>query len=184
VASRSVNATAMSLLGFLHQGPMTGWNLVATVEREIGDFWSVTQSQVYRELASMSELGFVQAGELGPRDRRPYSITDAGRQAFREWLATEPGPETIRFPLLLTVLFGDHLAPGRLGEFIQDHAQQHGARLAHYKTLLASIEAAPPEHAPNAYVVATLKFGLAYETMILDWFAALPAEVLGGTATP
>ena len=161
MTSRSVNATAMSLLGFLHQGPMTGWNLVATVDREIGDFWSVTQSQVYRELASMSELGFVQAGELGPRDRRPYSITDAGRQAFRDWLAIEPGPETIRFPLLLTVLFGQYLPPGRLGEFIHDHRNQHAQRLAHYTALLDSIAAAPPDQAPDAYVVATLNFGLA-----------------------
>jgi DNA-binding PadR family transcriptional regulator len=178
VTSRTVNATAMSLLGFLHEGPMTGWNLVGLVEREIGDFWSVTQSQVYRELATMAQLGFVEAGELGPRDRRPYSITDAGRKAFRQWLASEPGEETIRFPLLLTVLFGRHLPPGRLVEFVEDHQVSHTRRRDHYITLLRTIEAAPADQRPDAFVLSTLNFGLAYETMILDWFATLPPAVL------
>src|SRR3954468_17212789 len=106
MARRSVNATAMSLLGFLHQGPMSGWSLAATAERQIGEFWSVTQSQVYRELLTMAEMGLIEAGDAGPRDRRPYAITEAGREAFREWLATEPAAENIRFPLLLAVLFG------------------------------------------------------------------------------
>ena len=41
----------------LHDGPMTGYELAATAQRVIGDFWSLTQSQVYRELAWMAEAG-------------------------------------------------------------------------------------------------------------------------------
>ena len=116
-----LNATAASLLGFLHEGPMTGWDLVATAQRRIGDFWSLTQSQVYRELSAMAAAGLVEAGERGARDRRPYAITDAGRKAFAEWIDREPGPELIRFPLLLTVMFGRHVAPGRLTGFVARH---------------------------------------------------------------
>jgi DNA-binding PadR family transcriptional regulator len=166
----------MSLLGFLHQGPMTGWNLVATVDRQIGEFWSVTQSQVYRELATMAQLGFVEAGELGPRDRRPYMITETGRRAFRQWLAIEPGPETMRFPLLLTVLFGEHLPPGQLGRFIEEHRQLHTQRLAHYETQLETL-AAPPRGQADPHLLATARFGVAYERAVLDWFADLPPEI-------
>ena len=173
-----VNATAMSMLGFLHDGPLTGWSLVATVEREIGDFWSVTQSQVYRELATMARLGLVEAGERGPRDRRPYAITDAGRRAFREWIATEPGPETIRFPLLLTVLFGRHLPAGRLGAVLDAHRQVHAQRREGYLEELRQAEAAPPGKV-DPHALATLRFGLAYESMVLDWMRSLPAEVTG-----
>ena len=111
-----LNATAASLLGFLHEGPMTGWDLVATAQRRIGDFWSLTQSQVYRELSGMAGAGLVEAGERGARDRRPYRLTEAGRRAFAAWIARPPGPETIRFPLLLTVLFGGHVPPERLAK--------------------------------------------------------------------
>ena len=70
MADRAMNATAASLLGFLHEGPLTGYELVSTAQRTIGDFWSLTQSQVYRELAWMAEAGLVEAGERGARDRR------------------------------------------------------------------------------------------------------------------
>ena len=49
----------------------------------IGNFWTLTQSQVYRELARMTEDGLVTVGVPGPRDRKPYTITDAGRTASR-----------------------------------------------------------------------------------------------------
>ncbi|HWI05063.1 MAG TPA: PadR family transcriptional regulator, partial [Acidimicrobiales bacterium] len=125
-----VNATAASLLGFLHERPMSGWDLVATAEALIGDFWSVTRSQVYRELATMEAAGLVVAGPPGPRERRPFELTDAGRAAFQAWLREPPGPEQIRYPLLLTIAFGRHLPPERLAAFITEHRQVHEERLA------------------------------------------------------
>src|SRR5690606_21166455 len=78
----ALNPTAASLLGFLHHGPMTGWELSQTAMTVIGAFWSLTRSQVYRELLRMADDGLVEAGEPGPRDARPFSLTPAGRQAF------------------------------------------------------------------------------------------------------
>ncbi len=172
---RALNATAASLLGFLHHGPLTGWDLVATAELVIGDFWSITQSQVYRELAVMAEAGLVEAGERGPRDRKPYAITVAGRIAFAAWVNRQPGEETIRFPLLLTVAFGRHLPPTRLAAFLAHHRAAHEARLAKYKQQQAAGQAAGD--AADAFVLATLDFGLAYERAVLGWFDGLPVSM-------
>src|SRR5262249_54962858 len=108
MAGRELNATAASLLGLLHDGPMSRVDLVASAQVVIGRFWSLTQSQVYRELAAMARDDLVVAGEPGPRERKPYAITPAGRAAFHAWIQRDPEPETIRFPLLLTVAFGHH----------------------------------------------------------------------------
>jgi DNA-binding PadR family transcriptional regulator len=173
---RPLNATAASLLGFLHQGPLTGWDLVQTAQREIGDFWSLTQSQVYRELAAMAEAGLVEAGERGPRDRRPYRLTEAGRAAFAEWVLREPGPESIRFPLLLTVLFGRHVPPERLEKFLDQHREVHVSRLAGYQRQHREAAAAGARDA-EPYAIATLEFGIAYERAVLDWFDRLPPKL-------
>jgi len=178
---RPLNATAASLLGFLHEGPMTGWDLVATAEARIGDFWSLTQSQVYRELAAMAEGGLVEAGERGPRDRQPYTITDAGRAAFAGWVDREPGPETIRFPLLLTILFGMHLPPERLAAFVRRHRAEHTDRLARYERLRDA--AGDAAAAGDPYGTATLAFGLAYERAVLAWFDELPPAFRGDGGT-
>jgi DNA-binding PadR family transcriptional regulator len=172
-----LNATAASLLGFLHERPMTGWNLVGTAQERIGEFWSLTRSQVYRELAAMAEAGLVEAGERGPRDRRPYSITAPGRSAFQEWLEREPGPETIRFPLLLTVGFGRHLSPERLAAIIRKHRALHAERLARYEAAREELMAAVPA---DPYALATLDFGLAYERAAIGWFDQLPREIREG----
>jgi DNA-binding PadR family transcriptional regulator len=174
---RPLNATAASLLGFLHAGPLTGWDLVATAEALIGDFWSLTQSQVYRELAAMAEAGLVTAGERGRRDRRPYTITRAGRDAFAEWVGHEPGPELIRFPLLLTIAFGRHLPPERLAGFVAHHREVHAQRLASYRETRAALTAEASE--PDPYALATLDFGLIYEEAVLAWFDRLPPDVGG-----
>ena len=171
---RALNATAASLLGFLHDGPMTGWDLVMTAERLIGDFWSLTRSQVYRELATMAEAGLIKAGAIGPRDRRPYRLTPAGRVAFRRWLEKEPGPELIRFPLLLTVNFGRHVPRKRLASHIANHRARHAARLAEFEAVWGAVSAGGEVH-----LTATLDFGIRYERMILDWFDSLPPAIRG-----
>ncbi len=167
-----MNATAASLLGFLHERPMSGWDLVATAEALIGDFWSLTRSQVYRELTAMESAGLVTAGPAGPRDRRPYQLTDAGRAAFRKWLEQRPGPEQIRYPLLLTIAFGRHLPPGRLATFVADHRGVHEHGLEQYR----AIRSEAGDHL-DAYASATLDFGIRYETAVLEWIDHLPPEI-------
>ena len=131
----------------------------------------------------MAEGGLVEADEPGRRDRRPYRLTDKGRDAFAAWIREEPGPELIRFPLLLTLSFGRHLPPERLRAFVEHHRTAHEERLADYERQhVGALEAG--EHAVP-YALATLRFGLAYERAVLDWFEALPATLPGwdtGTA--
>lgn len=179
MTDRPLNPTAASLLGLLHHGPMTGWDLVAAAQTAIGDFWSLTRSQVYRELAAMTDVGLLEAGERGRRDARPYALTDAGRAAFLAWLERGPGAESIRFPLLLTVLFGRHLPPGRLEAILAEQHAEHAARAAHYDEVRAQAG-----DAPDPYAIAVLDFGRHYERAVLDWFASLPPELVGAADRP
>lgn len=179
MAQRPLNATAASLLGFLHERPMSGWDLVAEAQARIGNFWTLTQSQVYRELAAMARAGLVELGEPGPRDRKPYLITEAGRAAFREWIDREPGLEQIRFPLLLTIMFAGHLSPGRLAEMVTAHRATHAERLAGYRRIRDEVDGVAA--GGDRFRLATLEFGLRYETAVLDWFDRLP-EILGDDA--
>ena len=161
--ARPLNATAASLLGFLHSGPASGWDLLRVARLTIGRFWSITPSQVYRELAAMAAAGLVTAGANGARDRRPYELTDLGRQRFAEWIRQLPGDEQIRYPLLLTISFGRHLPPDLLAQFLVEHRTRHAARLAEYAAALED----PGDIDP--YIRATIEFGANYERAVLTW---------------
>jgi DNA-binding PadR family transcriptional regulator len=167
----ALNPTAGSLLGFLTHGTMTGWDLDGLVELSIGNFWNVTRSQIYRELRVLADRGYVDVGEPGPRDRVPYTITDAGRDAFAAWIASDPGPDLTRSRLLLTVFFGDQLPPGRLADILADTRQAHAATLKSYEDLLPHVI----EH--DRFQAATLRFGVSYERAFLDWIDSVAAEL-------
>src|SRR6476661_5973993 len=74
-----VNSTAAALLGLLHSGPMTGGQLVAAATERFGAFFSVTRSQVYRELPTLTDAGLLRLGEQGPRASQQYVVTTAGK---------------------------------------------------------------------------------------------------------
>ena len=171
----ALNSTAASLLGFLRDGPRSGYELVAVAERTIGNFWSLTRSQVYRELAALAERGLVEAGETGPRARRPYRLTAAGEAAFTAWVARPPGPEQIRYPLLLTLSFGADVPPELLREFLAAHGRAHAERLAGYEQVGA-------EAGLDRWQRATLAFGTRYERAVLAWLAEDLPGLLGEAA--
>jgi DNA-binding PadR family transcriptional regulator len=166
--SSRLNPTAASLLGLLAMKPRTGWELYAAFEESIGQFWSMTRSQVYRELLAMAGRGLVEFGSAGPRERRLCTITSAGRAAFLAWIARMPGEELIRFPLLLTVFFGEDVPPQMLVDACTEHRRRHAERLTAYEAELPDVRAQAP------YGALALEFGIAYERMVLAWIDGLP----------
>ncbi len=168
MSSPEMNATAASMLGFLHIGPMSGWDLEHAVQFRIGRFWNVTRSQIYRELRTLEALGYVEAGAVGARSKRPVSITPAGREAFAEWIAREPGPENIRLPMLLTLSFGAYVDEARLAELLAADRAEHQANLDYYRGL------EPLVGEGDRFGLYTLWYGIAYEEAILEWYDRLP----------
>jgi DNA-binding PadR family transcriptional regulator len=171
-----VNATSASLLGLLDAsgGELTGGELVRVAQLRLGQFWSLTRSQVYRELVTLEQDGLVRAGSPGAREARPVQITAAGREAYRTWLTEHLPSETIRIPVLLAVAFGAALDPAALKRVLDGSRSEHAARLEEYQRLdahLAGLEGGEP------WARATLSFGMHYEDAVLRWFDTLPAEV-------
>lgn len=130
VRSNVVNATAAALLGLLREGPMTGGQLVATASARFGAFFTVTRSQVYRELPALVDAGLLEYGEQGPRASQQFIITEAGREAFVRWLAEGGGVEGLRSPLVLRLLHAEALTPEQRVELIDDARSVFAARLA------------------------------------------------------
>jgi DNA-binding PadR family transcriptional regulator len=167
-----LNPTAAAILGFLEDGELSGYELAKAAEAFIGDFWHVTRSQVYRELAQLAARGLVEAGEVRGRSRVPYRLTDAGRAAFAGWIAQPPPVEQIRYPLLLTIAFGSWLGPGRLTEIAAAQRPEHEQRLASYR-------AYQQDGGLDPYQRATVAFGIAYEEAVLHWLDELPGILAG-----
>jgi DNA-binding PadR family transcriptional regulator len=165
----SLNATAGSLLGFLLEGPKAGWDLLREVDSSVGYFWNVTRSQVYRELRMLADAGLTREQAPGKRERVLYTITAAGKTAFREWIGGDPGPDLLRLPIVLRVYFGEHVEPALLRRHLQKARVEHQARLAEYEKLLEK-----KGLAGKSFPRQTVLLGVAYERAFLDWLEQLP----------
>ena len=168
----NLNSTAAALLGLLHEGPMTGGELVAAAKERMEPFWSVTRSQVYRELPGLAAAGYVRPGKLGPRAAQPYTITAAGKRAFRAWLAEDPGADHSRNPLVLRVGFGAHHQAGAVAESGRRRPQPAPGAAGHQPVPRHSAE----EGGRRPLQLATAEWGVAYERALLRWLDTVPTD--------
>jgi DNA-binding PadR family transcriptional regulator len=161
-----LNATAASILGFLEHEPMTGWDLAVQIEDIIGDFWNVTRSQIYRELKVLAEQGLVSSMKTGPRDRQPYKLTEAGRRAFRGWIAQPPGPPNMRLPLVLQVFFAEAMAPEELQKSLASLRAYHEGRLEVYRGFEDRVKKGSGQ-------ADALRLGIMFQKTMIQWIESV-----------
>jgi DNA-binding PadR family transcriptional regulator len=164
MAESGINPTAAALLGLLHDGPMTGGQLMAEAERRLGPYWSMTRSQVYRELPALADMGYVRLGKPGPRSSQPYAITAAGKRAFGRWLGEAPGRDAVRNPIALRVAFGQQHSATQLRQLYAGANEYHTDALAG-----AREQARDARKAGDEYGAAALDFAVAYHRAALSW---------------
>ncbi|MEV7229491.1 MULTISPECIES: PadR family transcriptional regulator [Polymorphospora] len=170
MADSQINPTAAALLGLLHEGPMTGGQLMAAAERRLAPYWSMTRSQVYRELPALADLGYVRLGKPGPRSSQPYAITAAGKRAFSRWLTEAPGRDAVRNPIALRVAFGEQHSGNQLTNLYSGASDYHSEALSH-----AREQVKEAKKAGDGYGAAALEFAVAYHKAALNWLKAVPA---------
>lgn len=93
-----------AVLGLLAGTPSSGYDLLKRFESSLAFVWPAQQSQIYSELAKLSEAGLIEVTGTGARNRREYGITDSGRAELKRWL-TDPADSSHRSAALLRVFF-------------------------------------------------------------------------------
>ena len=89
--SQDLPVTSYALLGLLTFGDaLTGYELKQRADATLRFYWvSPAMSQVYCELARLTDAGLVAAGGVGRGTT--YTISDAGRRALETLAARHPG---------------------------------------------------------------------------------------------
>ncbi|SCL35258.1 Virulence activator alpha C-term [Micromonospora pallida] len=169
MAESGINPTAAALLGLLHEGPMTGGQLMAAAERRLAPYWSMTRSQVYRELPVLAERGLVRMGKPGPRSSQPYAITPSGKRTFSRWLTEGPGKDTIRNPVALRIAFGELHSASQLRTLYTSANEYHTEALANVRE-----QARNAKKDGAAFDASALEFAVAYHKAALSWLKNAP----------
>jgi len=190
----NLSPTARVILGFLHLGEETGYDIKQVTDRSTRYFWGASYGQIYPELRRLEETGLVRSRDepRGGVRRRVYELTEAGERTFDEWLR-EDGPD--RFELrdegLLRLFFADQLEPDGLLALIRRRRAWFERSLAEFREL--------EEHfggLGDTTYGAVLDYAIDWMEWNARWFAALERRISrgetprsrpsqpGGTAAP
>lgn len=124
-----------ALLGLLDRQPMTGYELTREFSSALSEFWNARHSQIYPELKRLAAEGLVEFSTeiTGTQlERKRYSITLAGKRAFKTWEgASHPLPPTPKDEFKLQLFFSDSLSATGRKRLLQDNLTAHQARLEH-----------------------------------------------------
>ncbi|OKH61670.1 PadR family transcriptional regulator [Mycobacterium sp. SWH-M3] len=164
----------MAALGLLAQHPGSGYDLLRRFEKSMANVWPATQSQLYGELNKLAGAGLIEASAVGPRGRKEYRVTEAGRAELLRWITNPADHPPERSAGLLRIFLLDELP--------RDQARAHLLGLAHHseseverlKQLEASIDRDADE---DTYGHAALEYGLRFNAMQAQWARDVAARL-------
>jgi DNA-binding PadR family transcriptional regulator len=125
-------------LGLLCTGEASGYDLKKQFESTFKHFYPAGYGSIYPSLADLAEQGLVRCREVAQEkkpDRKVYSITDDGRQAFRRALHEIEPAQKLRSEYLVAMYFADFLEPRRLEQILDGWRESLGNGVMHLDSI-------------------------------------------------
>jgi PadR family transcriptional regulator AphA len=101
--AEQLTTTSYAVLAQVAVHPWSTYELARQRVRYFRYVWPRAESAIYREVKRLSSMGLLDGRKehVGKRTRTVYSITDKGREALREWLATPVSPFAMDFEAMI-----------------------------------------------------------------------------------
>jgi DNA-binding PadR family transcriptional regulator len=179
----TLTPSAYAVLGLLARRSSSGYELGTRAAASIDNFWPLTRTHIYGELAKLEALGYVAGVDVAQErlpDKRVYSVTPQGARALDAWLDTpDPGVPRPRQPMLVKLFFGERVASERAAALLTEYRVQaldRRDRFAAAAAADADAIAADPD-SPRRFGRATALFGLRRAEADLAWIDEVWAEL-------
>lgn len=165
---RLINKTRYAILGVLLDGPMTGYEIKALMERSTAYFWRESDSTIYPMLKVLAKEGKVlsEVVHVGKKKKEVFSITKTGREEFKSWFQSSTGSETQRNEFLLKLFFATD--PKEMVELFQERLEKAEKKYEEFKKIEERLLTLG-EHPRKAIRMKSLRFGIAQLELEIKW---------------
>ena len=159
-----------AILTALSERPSSGLELARRFDRSIGDFWSATHQQIYRELGNLVAAGYIQerAEPRAQGQRKTFDVLPAGHAELERWIAAESDPRPLRDELLLRLRACAVIGGRGPVDELHRHLELHKRRLAHYREI-EERDFTPAPDAAAAVQHLVLRAGIGLEQFWVGW---------------
>lgn len=162
------------ILGLLNYSDMSGYEVMEVFRDSLNFFWTANTSQIYRELQTLKHKGFVVdrvVEQSGKPDKKIFSITDSGRDEFKNWLR-EFSYGNSNSPLLMKVFFSGEISKEENLERFHKIKAECAESLEKYsgvKEIMEAYMGMVPDPKTAVYWNMTLDYGIRYQQMLNEW---------------
>ena len=136
-----------ALLTSLLEHPSTGIELARRFDRSMGYFWQATHQQIYRELNSMLQKGWISTLEQADYTgrKKTYQVEALGRSELADWMLKQSPPAQLREELMVRLRAEAQLGEHTVLAELERHLQLHQQNLKTYEQIFAK-DFAPSQH--------------------------------------
>lgn len=178
------------ILGLLNYGSMTGYELDKTFKASLAFFWQAKTSQIYRELDSMEQNGWLTSERIMQTEKpnkRVYTITDIGKNELMNWLS-QPEPDIadamrVKSAFLMRIFFAGETDIQQSIEMLRTYRD----KCLESKNSLIAAHASSSEYGmtlgdenKSKYWVLSILYGESYYNASIEWAEKAIAILEGG----
>jgi DNA-binding PadR family transcriptional regulator len=161
------------ILGFLAFRDLSLYDLRKAMEKSTAFFYNASTGSIHPALKKLETAGHVtvRVEHQGKRERKIYSRTDKGTDAFTNWIKEPLKLSTIKDEAVLRLFFLGQQA-GNVEQQIEDYCQELEAQLTAMTELMHHFSRQKfPEDFEHTiwFQLKTLEFGVEYLTFNLNW---------------
>ena len=178
------NPTAYVILGILAIHPnQSGYEIRKTVQQSVGFFWGESYGQIYPTLKRLAAEGLIAPSGVADGKqrtrRKEYSITAAGLESLKQWLAIPFRDDPPRDEFLLKLFFASDAGPGVAIEQIK-RFQEKNRRMLAMLLELQTLGLERSSHYPGfPFWMLTLGYGEGQLRAALEWSETAIAALKG-----
>jgi PadR family transcriptional regulator AphA len=183
---RSLTTTSYGVLSILALRDHSPYDLTRQMRMSLHYMWPRAESNVYAEPKRLVAAGLATSREewTGSRRRTIYSITDAGRAALADWLASPSARQRYESEGLIKVLFAENGTKDDLLESIRGIREDALAVIDHFLHFADLYEKGEGEY-PDRFDLSALAARLLCEQqMATARWATWAEEVVSGWDDP
>jgi len=162
------------LLGLLTLRKSSGYDLSKLFQESLSYFWVANQSQIYRELDKMEDVGWVVSSKV-EQDARPnkrvYGITKEGNAELVRWLKDDSAEElgVVRNPLLMKLFFSSMVDREHAIRLLENYRALCLESREKVKSQVAEIGEVDETAAKPAYWLYSTNYSIAYYDFQIKW---------------
>jgi DNA-binding PadR family transcriptional regulator len=164
------------LLTSLIEKPSTGIELARRFDRSMGFFWNATHQQIYRELSTMQQKGWISTieDESSNSRKKTYQVEQLGRSELADWMVKQGPPAQLREELMVRLRAEAQVGGATVLPELERHLILHQEKLKIYQQIFNKDFPSTENENRTLYIhKMILQLGINLEVGWIEWLEAM-----------